>query len=354
MESASLAKIEQANGLDRWVVPPDTASRRKRGLRSGRRTEAMAQPLVERVEQFCTYQLKQKGKTPGGVQAYRWNLERFLAYVREREGRVARVGDLQTETIRGWMDSMAADDLAVSTMRVRQSALSSLCSWLVKRGVLNASPVASMDRPPHRKEPPRQVPGPEIMDRLVRAVRERRRPRDLAVFLILRFTGMRRESVATLRIRNLYAEWGLRGVAVKGGKTRDIPLPAVVMQFLHEYVKKVVDEENGPVTPDTPLFWSSWGRRHEGKVRRPMTGKNIWRLCKLYGRLIGYPELKPHDLRHGVAMEVYGQHRDLEQVRGLLGHARIETTQVYAQIQPEQLKQSVSFYEARALDALTT
>ena len=45
---------------------------------------------------------------------------------------------------------------------------------------------------------------------------------------------------------------------------------------------------------------------------------------------------------------------DLEQVRGLLGHTRIETTQVYAQIQPEQLKQSVSFYEARALDALTT
>jgi hypothetical protein len=26
-----------------------------------------------------------------------------------------------------------------------------------------------------------------------------------------------------------------------------------------------------------------------------MTGKNIWRLCKVYGRLIGYPELKPHD-----------------------------------------------------------
>jgi site-specific recombinase XerD len=53
-------------------------------------------------------------------------------------------------------------------------------------------------------------------------------------------------------------------------------------------------------------------------------------------------------------MEVYGQHRDLEQVRALLGHTRIETTQVYAQIQPAQLKASVAFYDARALDALTT
>ncbi|MBI1847256.1 MAG: tyrosine-type recombinase/integrase [Candidatus Rokubacteria bacterium] len=42
--------------------------------------------------------------------------------------------------------------------------------------------------------------------------------------------------------------------------------------------------------------------------------------------------LKPHGLRHGVAMEVYEQHGALEQVRGLLGHTRIETTQLYAQI----------------------
>lgn len=50
-----------------------------------------------------------------------------------------------------------------------------------------------------------------------------------------------------------------------------------------------------------------------------MSGKNIWRLCKVYGRLIGYPELKPHDVRHGVAMEVLEQHHDLEEVRALLG-----------------------------------
>jgi integrase/recombinase XerC len=84
-----------------------------------------------------------------------------------------------------------------------------------------------------------------------------------------------------------------------------------------------------------------------------MTGKNIWRLCKTYGRLIGFPQLKPHDLRHGVAMEVYGQHHDLEQVRALLGHVRLETTQVYAHIRPQQLKDAVHFYEARALEVLS-
>ena len=35
-------------------------------------------------------------------------------------------------------------------------------------------------------------------------------------------------------------------------------------------------------------------------------GKNIWRLYKTYGRMIGVPQLKPHDLRQGAAMEGIG------------------------------------------------
>ena len=59
------------------------------------------------------------------------------------------------------------------------------------------------------------------------------------------------------------------------------------------------------------------------------------------------------NLRHGVAMEVLEQQHDLEQVRALLGHARIDTTQIYTMIRPSQLKQVVSFYEEPARRILT-
>jgi integrase len=91
--------------------------------------------------------------------------------------------------------------------------------------------------PPHRREAPRQVPGPELMDALVEAAKRRRRPRDLAIFLIFRYTGLRRESVARLQVEHLDPRWGLRGVRVKGGKTMDVPLPSMVMQFLTTYVR---------------------------------------------------------------------------------------------------------------------
>jgi site-specific recombinase XerC len=238
-------------------------------------------------------------------------------------------------------------------MRVRQSTLSSLCAFLVERGHLDTNPVARLDRPPHRRAVPRQVPGSAIMDTLVTAAQQRQRPRDLAIFLILRYSGMRRASVATLRVRNLDRRWRLRNVPVKGGKTRDIPLSATVIRHLDGYAQYLPTEIDD-IKPDTPLFWSTFGERRQGLVRRPMESKNVWRLCKTYRRLIGYPMFKPHDLRHGVAMEVYEQYGDLEQVRGLPGHARIETTQLYAQIRPAALKQAVEFYEAKALNVLNS
>jgi len=44
---------------------------------------------------------------------------------------------------------------------------------------------------------------------------------------------------------------------------------------------------------------------------------------------------------------------DLGTVRALLGHARIDTTQVYTSIRPPQLKRAVAFYEEKAIRMLT-
>jgi site-specific recombinase XerD len=139
---------------------------------------------------------------------------------------------------------------------------------------------------------------------------------------------------------------------MKGGGTLDVPVPVPVMRFLQRYVDQVLTSAIRTVTPETPLFWSAWGRRAGGMTCQPMTGKNIWRLCKVYGRQIGAPTLKPHDLRHGVAMEVLGQRNNLEEVRALLGHARIDSTQIYTTIRPPQLKRAVAFYDRAAARVL--
>src|ERR1043166_504637 len=102
---APTASVEAETSLDGWLVPPNTEGRRKRGRGPGRRTDAMAQqPLVELVEQFCTYQRKQRGKTEGGVRTYHWNLDHFLRFVQKREARPARAEDVNATMIQAWID----------------------------------------------------------------------------------------------------------------------------------------------------------------------------------------------------------------------------------------------------------
>jgi integrase len=83
------------------------------------------------------------------------------------------------------------------------------------------------------------------------------------------YTGMRRESVATLQARHLDGLWGLRGVRVKGGKTRDIPLPKSVMRYLHTYLDKIVVPQVGLLTPEMPLFWSTGASAASGHTAVP-------------------------------------------------------------------------------------
>ena len=148
-------------------------------------------------------------------------------------------------------------------MRARQSTVSSFCTWLLKRKVLSANPVLQLDRPPQRRERRSKSPAPAIMDALIQAARARRRPRDLAIFLILRYTGMRHDSVATLRVRHIDAEWGIRNVRGKGGKTRDIPLPAAVTQYLHAFIDQVLAKEAGTITPEPRSSGRCGDRRAE-------------------------------------------------------------------------------------------
>ena len=96
------------------------------------------------------------------------------------------------------------------------------------------------------------------------------------------------------------------------------------------------------------------GKAHDRQDAGANDGQERLAALQDLRKLIGYPELKPHDLRHGVAVEVLEQRHDLEEVRALLGHVRLDTTQVYTRIRPPALKRAVAFYDQHATRVLTS
>ena len=67
-----------------------------------------------------------------------------------------------------------------------------------------------------------------------------------------------------LRVRNLNGGWALRNVPVKGGKTRDIPMPTVVMQYLEGYVTQYLPTvvEAVAAVPDSDAYRETLAEVH--------------------------------------------------------------------------------------------
>jgi len=158
-------------------------------------------------------------------------------------------------------------------------------------------------------EPPRQVPTPALM-----RCAESQRPSNAnglvisPFFLIMRYTGMRRRvgryaSGATSR-RQLGLAAGTRQRRTDAGHS----VARSVMTYLHTYVERLTGTvvRSGRRRRCSGLCGTA---DHRERVEHQWQGKNIWRLCKTYGGSLGIPMLKPHDLRHGVAMEVLEQQR---------------------------------------------
>ena len=64
-----------------------------------------------------------------------------------------------------------------------------------------------------------------------------------------------------------------------------------------------------------------------------------WKLVKKYARMAGLPDtIHPHTLRHSYAVRMVRSGTDLRNVQMLLGHANLNTTQVYLQFNDHDLR----------------
>jgi integrase/recombinase XerD len=144
--------------------------------------------------------------------------------------------------------------------------------------------------------------------------------RDYLMLRILWRTGMRVSELLSIRPQDLEAHNQVINITkAKGNKQRRVMLDPETFAMLSDYISTT----NIPVSRPVFAFSSVWA----------------WKLVKKYACMAGLPDtIHPHTLRHSYAVRMVRSGTDLRSVQILLGHANLNTTQVYLQFKDEDLR----------------
>ena len=165
--------------------------------------------------------------------------------------------------------------------------------------------------------------------------------RDRAILEILYGSGLRNTELRILSLRDVDMENGYLYVKGKGAKDRVVPMTKKAKRYLREYLTKVrplfVFKAAGSPEKETSCLFVAKGGGHF----------SINRLTKIiagYRKDAGLTKrVTPHTLRHSCAAHLIERGANVRYVQELLGHSKIDTTQIYTWVRPVALKK---VYEA--------
>lgn len=157
-------------------------------------------------------------------------------------------------------------------------------------------------------------------DAILKVITTIKDKRHKAIISLLFATGLRLNEAAKLRIKDID---GLNGIIVvrsgKGGKDRFVQLPENLRMILRDYLKSL---------PTIPKEWLFQGQKESNYIS-PST---IYEVCKKY------LNVNPHKLRHSYASAIRNSGVDLLDIRDLLGHNSLKTTEIYLHNNLEHIK----------------
>ena len=287
--------------------------------------------------QFLEYIEIERGRAVKTVENYDRYLSRFFEQMHIKE-----IGDISERNVREfrlWLNRQKgtkSDSMKRRTQNYYMIALRAFLKFLRKRDI----PAVSPEKIDLAKLPERQIDiiTSAELGRLMKApgyalaketdeYKKTAYLRDNAILELLFSTGLRVSELCSLNadIDLTRDELSVRG---KGEKVRVVFLSEAAKSAVRTYLKARKDMEDA-------LFV-------DGRPSKPhrITPRDIQRHLKSYVARAGITSVvTPHTLRHAFATDLLSNGADIRSVQQLLGHASINTTQIYTHITDSHLRE---------------
>ena len=282
--------------------------------------------------------LEERAYSPRTLDIHKWSLKAFLGWAQERDLiEPAAITRPILESYQRWLYRYKQDNgksLSVTTQRNRLGALQRFFAWMCKENLLDANPAADLELP---RKAPRMLPKALSREELANLfafpdVSDVLGLRDRCILEVLYSCALRRSEVTKLDVEDIDVSRKVLTVRQgKGGKSRVAPLGERALHWLGRYLEEARPRlEIDPA--ERALFISGYGTRlnpnYVGNwVKRAMTQVGIDKPGSC------------HLLRHSCATHMHDNGADIRFIQQLLGHARLDTTQIYTEVSIVQLQE---------------
>jgi integrase/recombinase XerC len=274
------------------------------------------------LERFSRYLTSELSQSPHTTQAYLRDAEKLLHLAKGQA-----LDQLSPQAIRGFVRTLASQGLSARSIARHLSAWRSWYQLLIRDAGFSTNPCIYV-RPP---KAPKKLPATLSPDRTQHFLEALPQDtplaiRDKAMFELAYSSGLRVAELANLQLADLALEEGTLTVTGKGNKTRVVPMGHPCQQAIKMWLMV-----RSQFTPhEDYLFITQQGKS--------LTTRAIELRFKSWGIKLGLSTpLYPHLLRHSCASHLLQSSQDLRAVQEMLGHASIQTTQVYTHLDYQHL-----------------
>jgi integrase/recombinase XerD len=287
------------------------------------------------VEEFLSWMLTERGRSPNTLDAYRRDLTTYCAWLHQHHRSLDSVVPGDIERYLGERRGSAA----ASSVARQLAAIRMLHRFLVDEDRRVDNPTADLDGIRVPAGLPKPLSEAEVTSLLEAVVgTDPIALRDRAMLEFLYATGARISEVCGLSIGDVDLDERTARLYGKGSKERLVPVGRLAIGAMREWLGESGRRHLEP---------SRWGRRGDAEAiflnqrGERLKRQSAWAIVKHYGHQAGIkPEhLSPHVLRHSCATHLLDHGADLRVVQELLGHASVSTTQVYTKVSQERLLQ---------------
>lgn len=285
--------------------------------------------MEKEIQQFISYLHNIKKTSANTELSYQRDLRKMQVYFCDRG--ITKMNTVSEENLKEYIMYLEKKKLAAATVSRSIASIKALYHYMIQEGIVEKDISEVMKAPKIEKKLPDILSTEEVVQLLEQPKNiSAKEIRDKAMLELLYATGIRVTELITLRVSDVNLSIGFI-LCKDTHKERIIPFGKEAKLALTDYLERarkvMLEDETSDV-----LFVNCSGKA--------MSRQGFWKIVKFYAKRAGITtEITPHTLRHSFAAHLVENGADLKSVQEMLGHSDISTTQIYANMNHNHIRE---------------